>query len=67
MEKYKEFLKEYSGAIIGALVAIVILCTNLYRLIIGVILIAVGMFVGNYVQRNKYVVKEKIKDFVDKM
>ena len=59
MEKYKEFLKEYSGAIIGALVAIVILCTNLYRLIIGVILIAVGMFVGNYVQRNKYEVKEK--------
>ena len=67
MEKYKEFLKEYSGAIIGALVAIVILCTNLYRLIIGVILIAVGMFIGNYVQRNKYEVKEKIKNFVDKM
>ena len=67
MEKYKEFLKEYSGAIIGALVAIVILCTNLYRLNIGVILIAVGMFVGNYVQRNKYEVKEKIKKFVDKM
>ena len=67
MEKYKEFLKEYSGAIIEALVAIVILCTNLYRLIIGVILIAVGMFVGNYVQRNKYEVKEKIKNFVDKM
>ena len=49
------------------LVAIIILCTNLYRLIIGVILIVVGMFVGNYVQRNKYEVKEKIKNFVDKM
>ena len=67
MENFKGFIREYSGAIIGALVAIVILCTNLYRLIIGVILIAVGMFVGNYVQRNKYEVKEKIKKFVDKM
>lgn len=67
MESFKEFVKEYSGAIIGAIIAIIILCTNLYRLIIGVILIAVGIFAGNYVQRNKYEVKEKIKNFVDKM
>ena len=57
MESFKEFVKEYSGAIIGAIIAIIILCTNLYRLIIGVILIAVGIFAGNYVQRNKYEVK----------
>ena len=67
MEGFKEFLKEYAGAIIGALVAVVILCTNLYRLIIGVILIATGIFVGNYVQRNKYEVKEKLKSFLDKI
>ncbi len=67
MNKYKEFIKEYKGAIIGALVAIVILCTNLYKLIIGIILISIGMFIGNYIQRNKYDVKEKIKNFVDKM
>ena len=67
MEGFKEFVKEYCGAIIGALVAIIILCTNLYRLIIGIILISAGIFVGNYVQRNKYEVKEKIKNFVDRM
>ena len=67
MENFKEFVKEYSGAIIGALAAIIILCTNLYRLIIGVILIVVGMFAGNYIQRNKEEVKEKLKSFVDKM
>ena len=67
MEGFKEFIKEYSGAIIGALVAVIILCTNLYRLIIGIILISAGIFVGNYVQRNKYEVKEKIKNFVDRM
>ena len=67
MEELKKFIEEYAGAIIGALAAIIILCTNLYRLIIGVILIAVGMFVGNYVQKNKYAVKNKLKDFIDKM
>ena len=67
MESFKEFVKEYAGAIIGALAAIIILCTNLYRVIIGVILIAVGMFIGNYVQKNKYEVKNKLKDFIDKM
>ena len=67
MENFKEFFKEYAGAIIGALVAIVILCTNLYRLIIGIILITAGIFVGNYVQRNKYEVKEKIKSFLDRI
>lgn len=67
MENFKEFISEYKGAIIGALVAIIILCTNLYRLIIGIILIIVGIYAGNYIQRNKYEVKEKLKSFVDKM
>jgi len=67
MEGFKEFVKEYAGAIIGALVSIIILCTNLYRLIIGIILISAGIFVGNYVQRNKYEVKEKLKSFLDKI
>ena len=67
MEGFKEFIKEYCGAIIGALVAIIILCTNLYKLIIGIILILMGMYAGNYIQRNKYEVKEKIKSFIDKM
>lgn len=67
MEGFKQFVKEYCGAIIGALMAIIILCTNLYKLIIGITLIIIGMFVGNYVQRNKEEVKEKLKSFVDKM
>lgn len=67
MDGFKEFIKEYFGAIIGAFVAIIILCTNLYKLIIGTILIGIGIFVGNYIQKNKYEVKEKIKNFVDRM
>jgi len=62
MNNFKDFVSEYSGAIIGAVIAILILLTGLYKLIIGIILIVMGIFIGNYVQRNKYAVKE-IKKF----
>ena len=54
MNSFKGFVTEYSGAIIGAIVAILILLTGLYKLIIGIILIGMGIFVGNYIQRNKF-------------
>ena len=53
MNNFKDFVSEYSGAIIGAVIAILILLTGLYKLIIGIILIVMGIFIGNYVQRNK--------------
>ena len=67
MNSFKGFVSEYSGAIIGAIVAILILLTGLYKLIIGIILIGMGIFVGNYIQRNKFEVKEKLKSFIDRM
>lgn len=67
MDNMKQFWDQYKGAIIGGLIGVLILCTQLYRLVIGIILIAIGIFVGNYVQYNKYDVKEKLKKFIDKM
>lgn len=67
MNEVKDFFMKYRGAIIGALIAILILCTGLYRLIVGIILVCIGIYVGNYVQINKYEVKEKIKHFIDKL
>ena len=67
MNEIKEFLMKYRGAIIGALIAILILCTGFYKLIVGIILVAMGIYVGNYVQLNKDFVKEKIKNFIDKL
>ena len=67
MDNLKKFIYEYRGAIIGGLIAIIILCTQLYKLIIGIILFAIGVFVGNYVQQNKYEVKEKIKNLIDRI
>lgn len=67
MDGFKKFISEYRGAIIGGIIALIILCTRLYELIVGIILVAIGVFIGNYVQRNKYDVKEKLKNFIDRM
>ena len=67
MNEIKDFFMRYRGAIIGALIAILILGTGFYKLIVGIILICIGIYVGNYIQINKYEVKEKIKNFIDKL
>lgn len=67
MNNFKEFITEYRGAIIGAIIAILILLTGLYKLVVGFILIYIGIFAGNYIQRNKDEVKEKLKNFIDRM
>lgn len=67
MKDIKKFITEYRGAIIGVIVAIVILATRLYALIIGILLILAGAFIGNYIQQNKEQVKLKLKKYIDKM
>ena len=67
MEDIKKFISEYKGEIIGVIVAIVILATRLYDVIVGILLLLAGAFIGNYVQRNKDDVKAKLKKFIDKM
>ena len=67
MESFKNFLIQYRGAIIGILIAILILCTQLYRLIIAIILIVIGGVAGNYIQQNKDEVIEMLKNFIDRL
>ena len=67
MEEFKKFIKQYSGAIIGVIIGVLILITRLYDLILGIVVIALGAIVGNYVQQNKEDVKTKLKSFIDKM
>ena len=67
MDSFKNFITQYKGAIIGIIIAILILCTKLYDLIIAAVVIILGAFIGNYVQQNKYYVKEKIKNFIDRL
>lgn len=63
----KEFWENYKGAIIGILIAILILITRLQELIIAVVVIVLGAIIGNYIQQNKEDVKAKLKNFIDKM
>ena len=67
MNSIKEVWNEYKGAIIGIVVAILILVTQLDKLILAIIVLFLGAFIGNYVQRNKEDVKLKLKKFIDKM
>ena len=67
MEDFKKFINQYKGAIIGVIIAIILLATRLYDVIIGILIILAGAFVGNYVQQNKDDVKAKLKKFIDRM
>ena len=67
MEDIKNFLIKYRGAIIGGIVALLLLLTRFYELIIGIIFICLGIYLGNYVQTNKEGVKEKLKKIIDRM
>lgn len=67
MEEIKKFIKQYHGAIIGIIIGILILITRLSDLILGIVVIALGAIIGNYVQQNKEDVKTRLKGFIDKM
>ena len=65
MDGYTAFWNKYGGAIVGLVVgiilAILIVFTNFYKVILAIALI------GGYVQQNKEAVKEKAKNFIDKL
>ena len=63
----KEFWNNYKGAIIGIVIAILILVTRLHDFILAVVVLILGAFIGNYVQQNKEDVKAKLKSFIDKI
>lgn len=66
MDKFKNFLIKYKGAIIGGLIGIVALLLNLHKLLLWILVIVGGMLLGNYVQHNKEFVKDKLKSYIDK-
>ena len=60
MNGFKEFVSQYRGAIIGIIISILILITRLHDLILAIVVVVLGAFIGNYVQQNKDDVKQKI-------
>ena len=66
MEKIKNFFIKYRGAIIGGIVAIIALILKIYKILVGGIVIIAGIFIGNYIQQNKEIVKEEIKNIIER-
>lgn len=71
MDGFTIFWKKYGGAVIGLIVgillAIFIVFTNFYKVLFALALIIVCIWLGGYIQRNKESVKEKTKNFIDKL
>ena len=61
-----DFIVKYKGAIIGGAIAVLLVCTGLFKLLIALIAIVGGIVAGNYIQKNKDSVKEKLKSLIDK-
>lgn len=66
MNNLRDIWNNYKGAIIGIIIAVIIIITKFYELIMSVILIFIGAIAGNYIQQNKEDVKDKIKGFIDR-
>lgn len=64
--KFNLFIKQFGGAVIGGLVALLLCFTGIYELLIYAVIVLAGAVLGNYVQKNKPNVKEKLKTFIDK-
>ena len=66
MEKFKDFIVKYRGAIIGGIIAIVLLILKIYQILVGCLIIVASVLIGNYVQQNKEKVKDGIRRLVDR-
>jgi uncharacterized membrane protein len=64
--KFSDFLSKYTGAIIGILIAIILLILRIFEVVVALGIIVAFAFLGDYVQKNKTTVKEKLKSFIDK-
>lgn len=66
-KKFAWYLREFRGAIIGGIVALVLIATGLSYLLINLVIIAVCMVIGYYIQNNKDKVKEVLRNFIDRV
>jgi uncharacterized membrane protein HdeD (DUF308 family) len=44
----------------------VFIATGLSKLLVGLVVLIAGIFLGHYVQNNKEKVKETLRNFIDK-
>jgi uncharacterized membrane protein len=66
MEKLGEFLSKFAGLIIGALVGVILIATELKDAILNLIIIVACAYLGKYIQQNGKDLKMKIKNLIEK-
>ena len=64
--KINLFISQYGGAVIGGLISLILCFTGIYEFLVYTVVVLAGALLGNYVQKNKPNVKEKLKAFIDK-
>ena len=67
MNGENNFFIKNLGAIIGIIIGLILACTNLYRVVIVVMAVIGGAYIGKYIQYNKEEAKERMKSFIDKL
>ncbi len=67
MNENNNFLVKNLGAIIGIIIGLILACTKLYRVVIVLMAVTGGAFLGKYIQYNKEEAKDKVKKFIDKL
>ena len=67
MNENNNFFAKNLGAIIGIVIALILACTRLYRVVIVIIAVIGGAYIGKYIQYNKEDAKEKLKIIIDKL
>lgn len=67
MNDNNNFFIKNLGAIIGIVIGLILACTRLYRVVIVVMAVAGGAYIGKYIQYNKEEAKDKVKKFIDKL
>lgn len=65
--KMKEFFDKYLWAIIGGLLALIMIIFNIVYFALCIALIVGMAMLGYNMQKNKVSLKEKLKAFVDKL
>lgn len=67
MNDNNNFFIKNIGAIIGVIIGLILACTGLYKVILILVAIVGGGYVGYYIQYNKESVKEKTIKFINKL
>ena len=72
LQCYRIWLRIYKlyfifGAIIGVIIGILLVAFRVWEFLIAVVTIVGPGWLGAYVQKNKETIKEKLKNFIDKI